>query len=81
MVPSDGAARISAWAELALVGDPGGACLVVHRPPCGFWYRVVAYRRSYTAGRRWIEAHYEEVRWRSPLVCSALVGKLRPSPR
>jgi hypothetical protein len=79
MLRSD-AARISARAELALLGDPGGACLVVQRRRCELWYRVAAYCRSHVAGRRWIEAHYEEVRWRSPVACTALVGKIRTSP-
>ena len=74
------APRISARVQLALVGDPGGACLVVQRRPCEAWYRVAAHRRSDAAGRRWIEAHYEEVRWQSPVVCTALVGKMRTAP-
>lgn len=81
MLRSDGAARISARVELALVGDTGGACLVVQRRPCEFWYSVVAYRRSDAAARAWIEAHYEEVRWRSPLVCTALAGNTWVSRR
>jgi hypothetical protein len=75
-----GAARISARVELALLGDPGGACLVVQRRPCESWYRVAAHCRSQEAGRRWIEAHYVEVRWRSPVACTALVGKMRMAP-
>lgn len=81
MLRDDSAARVSARAELALLGDPAGACLVVERGPCECWYRVVAHRQSEAAGRRWIEAHYEEVRWRSQVRCTALVGKMRTTPR
>lgn len=81
MWPNDAAARTSARADLALLGDPAGACLVVQRRPCESWYRPVAHRPSEAAARRWIEAHYEGVRWRSQVRCTALVGKMRTTPR
>jgi len=74
-------ARLWSRADLAVLGDAGRPCLVVQRRQCEDWFVVVRHRRSATAARAWIEAHYEEVRWRSPIECTARVGKMRAGAR
>ena len=81
MVGRDAVALLSSRADLAVLGDAGRPCFVVQRRQCEDWFVVVAHRRSATSARAWIEAHYEEVRWRSPVECSARVGKMRPGAR
>jgi hypothetical protein len=81
MLRSDAAALLSSRADLAVLGDAGRPCLVVQRRQCEDWYVVVARRRSATSARAWIEAHYEEVRWRSPVECTARVGRMRAGAR
>jgi hypothetical protein len=80
MLGSDAVARLSSRAELVVLGDAGRACLVVQRRPCEDWFVVVAHRRSPRSARAWVEAHYEDVRWSSPVECTALVGQIR-APR
>jgi hypothetical protein len=78
MLAGEAKPGLLAQAELALLGGADRVCLVVQRRPCEDWFVVVARRRSDASARAWIEAHYEEVRWRSPAQCTALVGRMRP---
>jgi hypothetical protein len=78
MLGGEAVARLSSSADVAVLGEVGRACLVVQRRRCEDWFVVVAHRRSAASARAWIEAHYEEVRWRSPVECTALVGRARP---
>ena len=78
MLASDAKPGLSSGAELALLGGAPHACLVVQRRACEDWFAVVARRRSMAAARAWIEAHYEGVRWRSDVLCTVLVGRVRP---
>jgi hypothetical protein len=81
MPVAEAKAGLSSRAELAVLGEAGRACLVVQRRPCEDWFVVVAHRRSAASARIWIEAHYQQVRWRSPVECTALVGRMRmPAP-
>jgi hypothetical protein len=79
MLRGEAVARLSSPADLAVLGE-GRACLVVQRRRCEDWFVVVAHRRSARSARAWIEAHYEAVRWRSPVECTALVGRMRVRP-
>ena len=74
-------AGLSSRADVAVLGEAGRDCLVVQRRQCEDWFVVVAHRRSAASARAWIEAHYQEVRWRSPVECTALVGRMRMPSR
>jgi hypothetical protein len=73
--------QLSSRAELVVLGDAGRTGLVLQRRPREDWFVVVGHRRSGQSARAWVEAHYEDVRWRSPLECTALVGRLRTRNR
>ena len=81
MLGRDAVARLSSRADLAVLGAAGSRCLVVQRRRCDAWFVVVAHPRSASAARVWIEAHYEEVHWRSGVECTARVGRLRARAR
>jgi len=81
MLRRDAVALLWSRAELAVLGDAGRPCLVVQRRQCEDWFVVVRHRRSPASARAWIEAHYEEVRWRSAVECTARVGKMRARAR
>lgn len=81
MLVGEAKAGLTSRAELAVLGEAGRACLVVQRRHCENWFVVVARRRSAAAARVWIEAHYQGVRWRSPVECTALVGRMRTRSR
>ena len=81
MLGSDAVALLSSRADLAVLGGAGRPCLVVQRRQCEDWFVVVRHRRSAAAARAWIEAHYEEVHWRSTVECTARVGKMRAGRR
>lgn len=69
--------QLSSRADLVVFGDAGGGGLVLQRRKYEDWFVVVGHRRSSRSARAWVEAHYEDVRWRSSLECTALVGRLR----
>ena len=77
MLGTEATAGLSSRAEVAVLGGAGRVCLVVQRRPCEDWFVVVTHRRSAAAARAWIEAHYQDVSWRSPVECTARVGKVR----
>lgn len=77
MFGTEATAGLSSWADVAVLGGGGRVCLIVQRRPCEDWFVVVTHRRSAAAAHAWIEAHYQDVNWRSPAECTALVGRVR----